>query len=196
MSDQLSSGGFNVSDLTDGGRKPGDWKSVYNSAAIKQIRIDAIYVSICTLLYLISLACFLFFKDKIEVKEAFSCSNDFYYFLASFLSGGIGGCLFALKWMYHSVAKKIWHLDRRLWRIFTPHISAILALMVVIVVRSNIFNIFDKDFTNNYIGCAAIGFLVGYFSDKALAKMAELADTIFGVTKSESCENSKTDAKK
>ncbi len=54
---------------------------------------------------------------------------------------------------------------------------------MVFLVASGLLEIFDSTFIEHPIRVMAFSFLVGYFSDKALAKMADVADTLFGETK-------------
>lgn len=188
--------GFGRSDASDGGRKLGDWKSVYPEPARKEIRNEAIYVFLVTSLYFF-LTLYLIYLDCINCehpgKFILNLPHNMICSLASFAAGGIGGGLFGLKWMYHSVARKIWHQDRWLWRYLTPHMSAALSLIMLLLIKSGIFKIFDHTLAEDATGCIAVGFLVGYFSDKALAKMAEIADTIFGTNDNSSSNNSKAD---
>ena len=74
----------------------------------------------------------------------------------------------------------MWNYDRRLWRLFTPHISGGLAFATLLV--------FEAFGTNALLAgkpgrTFAFGFLVGLFSDNALAKLTEIAVTLFGTTK-------------
>jgi hypothetical protein len=85
-----------------------------------------------------------------------------------------------IKWLYHSVARGSWHLDRRLWRIFTPHISGGLSFFVLALISSGALRIFDRKATESFALVVGLGFLVGYFSDSAIAKLTELAETLFG----------------
>jgi hypothetical protein len=101
----------------------------------------------------------------------------------AWLSGLLGGTMFSIKWLYHSVAKQIWNLDRRLWRLFTPLVSATLGVAFVLLISSGLFGVFNPDMVEVPVAVAVIGFLVGYFSDTALAKLAEIAETLFGETK-------------
>lgn len=65
----------------------------------------------------------------------------------------------------------------------SPHLSGTVSVFMVFMVSSGLLTLFDKRFVGSPIGVLAFGFLVGYFSDKALQKMAEVADTLFGGTK-------------
>jgi hypothetical protein len=99
------------------------------------------------------------------------------------LFGGLGGVLFSIKWLYHSVAKEIWNRDRRLWRIFTPVVSMTLALGMIAIVNSRLFGVFDPALVNTQSRAAALGFLIGLFSDNTVAKLAEIAESVFGTTR-------------
>jgi hypothetical protein len=98
----------------------------------------------------------------------------------AWLGGTLGGTLFDLKWLYHTVAKQSWHLDRRLWRFFTPHISGGLAFAMIAMISSGLFRVFDSNATESCSVVVAVSFLVGYFSDSAIAKFTEIADILFG----------------
>ena len=100
------------------------------------------------------------------------------------MGGTLGGTLFAIKWLYHVVARELWNMDRRLWRLFTPHISGGLAFAVTVLISSGIMRIFDAHATASHSVVVAVAFLVGYFSDSAVAKLTDIADTLFGTTRS------------
>jgi hypothetical protein len=98
----------------------------------------------------------------------------------AWLGGSLGGTLFDLKWLYHSVGKGLWHVERRLWRILIPHISGGHAFAVIVLISSGIFRIFDATTLSRAPVVVGIGFLVGYFSDSAIGKLNEIANTLFG----------------
>jgi hypothetical protein len=102
----------------------------------------------------------------------------------AWFSGLLGGTLYDAKWLYHSVARQLWHLDRRIWRIFTPHISGGLAFVVVSLIASGLLKVFDNHAVDSNTMVIGMGFLVGYFSDSAIAKLAEIAETLFGTSRS------------
>lgn len=173
-------------DYTDG-RARGDWKAFYPPEARKWIRIEAIYLvavffaCLAGVFYVVYSLCRLPETAAAAVIEDQKCA-PFLAYLGAWIAGMLGGCSFGIKWMYHSVAKRIWHEDRRLWRFLSPHLSGVVSLFMVFLVSSGLLQLFDKNFLQRWIAVIAFSFLVGYFSDKALAKMAEVADTLFGAT--------------
>lgn len=173
---------FSPADPLDG-RKLGDWHSIYNHPEAKQgIKFDAIYI--VSLLFLTLLCMVMLWLDC--PKHWLGISDQKYAPLLKYgmawLSGTLGGTLFDLKWLYHSVARKIWHLDRRLWRLFAPHISGGLAFGIVAIISSGMFQIFDPHALKSLTTVISVAFLVGCFSDSAVAKLAEIADTLFGAS--------------
>jgi len=101
-------------------------------------------------------------------------------YVYAWLGGSLGGTLFDLKWLYHCVGKGLWHVERRLWRILIPHISGGHAFAVIVLISSGIFRIFDGSTLSRPPVVVGIGFLVGYFSDSAIGKLNEIANTLFG----------------
>lgn len=162
-------------DPTDG-RKPGEWVSRYPKEAKRKIKFEAIYLGLILFLIPVVLILFLilkdcpFFVDPVIRKYSFA-----------WLGGSFGGVLFSLKWLYHSVAKYIWNEDRRLWRLFTPHLSGGFSFAMVTLISSNLINIFDAEALSKLSTIFGIGFLTGYFSDYAIGKLSEVSKTLFGV---------------
>lgn len=184
MSDIEKIPGFGASDPTDN-RRLLDWKSRYPTEAAKEIRIEAIYLG-----SLLLVAPFLLLAFLSHFPRFIWCAFDTpaqaavtRYGLA-WVGGMLGGTLFAIKWLYHVVAREMWNLDRRLWRLFTPHISGGLAFAVIALVSSGIMRVFDSRATNSHAVVVGLAFLVGYFSDSAVAKLSEIADTLFGTSRS------------
>lgn len=165
------------------GRDKGKWESRYCNEAKKEIRIEAFlvgFVFICTLVFL-----FLTWNGWLFSSLTDGCNtcshktfNKYAYF---FLGGLLGGVMFAVKYLYKVVSHGYWHLDRRLWRIFSPFLSGGLALALGAMLDSGILGLTTK--TNSGSGYLSVGFIAGYFADSALAKMQEVADTVFGATK-------------
>lgn len=102
-----------------------------------------------------------------------------YFYLA--LGGLAGGAVFAMKWLYHVVGHGSWHSDRLLWRLFVPLNSATFAFAFGTLVKSELVALFNSASLTG-AGAWGFGFLVGYFSDTAIAKLAEVATTLFGTS--------------
>lgn len=175
-----SNHGFAPGNLTDG-RKPGDWKTRYpEKEAQRAIRFEAIYV--VTLFFCCPVLLFLVWKGSPNPllglnQEQYSVLSRYLY---SWIGGLLGGTLFDLKWLYHSVAHQLWNRDRRLWRLLAPHLSAALSFIFVVMIDSGIIVIFDPSSLSKPPAVISIAFLVGYFSDSALAKLSDVAYSLFG----------------
>ena len=174
---------FAPANPTDG-RQSLDWKSKYTDLAARRgIRFEA-----CYLAALFFGAPLLILVLWLEYPKDWLCLTDekyrtlFRYGLAWF-SGLLGGTMFGIKWLYHVVAKQLWHLDRRLWRVFTPHISAGLACVFVGLISSGLLQVLDSRATESRPLVFGLAFLVGYFSDSTSAKLAEVAVTLFGMAR-------------
>jgi hypothetical protein len=169
---------FAPDDPTDG-RAAGEWRSRYDAEAQKAIRFEAVILGILWLvvpLLLLAVACH-------RTAETATPRNNSIYIGIVALSGGMfGGTTYSIKWLYHVTAKWAWNFDRRLWRLFSPILSSGLGFATVMLVGSGIFKIFDASFVESLKATFALAFLAGYFSDMAVAKMTEIASTLFGTT--------------
>jgi hypothetical protein len=180
-------------DYTDG-KKKGEWKTSYPPEARKCIRWETIYLVVISIgclfgvFFIVSKSCGIgtvYPASDAVVQSSDQSSLMFLGFVGALLAGTLGGCIFGLKCMYHFVAKLMWHEDRRLWRLLSPPLSGVLSLFMVFLVASGLLQIFDGNFVEHPIRVMAFSFLMGYYSDKALAKMADVADTLFGSAKKE-----------
>ncbi len=161
-------------------RAVGDWKSKYDEAARCEIRIDAIYVGI---IFIVTLLALLFTwrgsTYSFFVGSCTTCAPEKFNQYAFFFLGGIlGGTMFGLKYLYQVVARGLWNIDRRLWRIFSPFLSGGAAIAIGGLLDSGLLGLSIKSSTTSFY--FSMGFISGYFADKALGKMQEIADTVFG----------------
>jgi hypothetical protein len=172
---------FSPEDLTDGRPKPGDWKTRYpDKQSQSQIRKESLYLIF--LLVICSILIFLILCDVFQRPFGFSesQSSTFNQYLGIFLSGMIGGILFDLKWLIHSVGKGRWNEDRKLWRYFTPITSGILSVFVMLVISSGLFGLFNTSLVDNLPLAFSLAFLSGYFSDYMEGRLQEVFGNIFG----------------
>lgn len=184
MSNSTPTNEFAPSDPTDD-RKQFEWRSRYpEREAQLGIIFDGAYLGAILLLLVVAL-----FSVWIGLlKGVLHIANDeyptFQVYGFAWLGGTLGGVLFSLKWLYHSVARGWWNEDRHLWRMFTPHISGGLAFAVIALMTSGLLRAFDAAaIRSSFATVIGIAFLVGYFSDSAIAKLSELADTLFGAVR-------------
>lgn len=130
---------FGQADPTDG-RAELDWKTRYpDPSAQREIRLEAIYLAVLLVAVPILMLVIWIGYPKALLRISDSMYEPVRKYGLAWLGGTLGGILFDLKWLYHSVARGFWNLDRRLWRFFTPHISGGLAFAVVALVSSGGF---------------------------------------------------------
>jgi hypothetical protein len=174
-----------VNDPADGqnfenrdGRRAGEWRTRYPDARL-HIYGEAIYLAIHLFAVLgLIVVCWL---GKIpQLGQSADRSLRLSRYIYAWLAGTLGGTMFSIKWLYHSVARYYWNQDRRLWRLFTPHLSGALALMFLVTARSGLLNTVNLSAYNSPSAIIASSFLVGYFSDSAIGKLKDIAETLFG----------------
>lgn len=167
-------------------RELGEWRSIYPFWAKV-----GIYGELAFLFAVLALALTAIATAGLG-GEPSALSDDWYpfgradatqYWTATAGGGLAGGTIFALKWLYHSVAKKLWHVDRRVWRITAPLLSGVLALFVVMLVQSGILPVLDPNKISTPLSGASIAFLIGLFSDNILAALQNFAGRTFGTLK-------------
>lgn len=176
---------FAPGEPTDG-RLEGDSKSRYQRAQWTQIGIEAIYLLIS---FVVSSVVLLWAGPSATTPIApeFLDQNEWKHarpFTLAFFGGALGGTLFALKWLYHSVAKGIWNHDRILWRLFAPLLSAGAATTFVILSASGVLPFFGRELASSPGGATGIGLLVGFFSDRAFSMFENTVQSLFGPAKS------------
>lgn len=166
--------------LNTDGRARFDWRGHYAPEAHREIWFEArivggiLFVTLAGLLLTWRGTAF-----DIFAAGCARCSNSAFDRYAYFYLGGqLGGILFGIKYLYKVVARGYWNLDRRLWRFFSPFLSGGLALAIGALFDSGILGLTTK--TDSGSAYFSLGFIAGYFADGALAKMQEIADTIFG----------------
>jgi hypothetical protein len=166
-----------------------EWRSKYDAPeAQRGIRFEALYMAV--LFALVPVLMILLWLEY--PRTWFAISQQKYHpiehYGLAWLSGLLGGTVLDVKWLYHSVARQIWHLDRRLWRLFIPHVSGATAFAVTALIGSGMIRVFDARTVDSLPLVIGLGFLVGYFSDFAIAKLFELAETLFGASRTPKTE--------
>ncbi len=173
--------------LTDG-RARGEYASLYPKAAWKQITFEFGYLGALLLALTLCLIDPALSKSEIGGDAGvyttyffqFEIRSEAVKWIALTISGMLGGTIFCLKWLYHSVAKGAWHRDRLLWRIVVPFNSALVALFTGFLFASGAVPFLKDETLDTPIMAASFGFIFGYFSDNILAALQNFAQKIFG----------------
>lgn len=159
------------------GRKAYEWKSKYPKEARDEMLSEAIYIGIVLAASLLGLFlnwCGVF---NCYIGEDPAKVAAFEGIILFFFSGLMGGTIFGIKYFYRVVARGYWTQDRKYWRIFSPWISACVALVVGGMVISGYINATQTPSTATGL---CVGFIAGYFADEAVGKMSEVAIALFG----------------
>jgi hypothetical protein len=97
--------------------------------------------------------------------------------IAVFFCGNVGGTTFSIKWLVHSIAKGSWHQDRTYWRFFVPLIGGVYACVVLTLFDSGLIGGHTSDPNRSMASTAALGFLIGYFSD-GVSGLSEIIQSV------------------
>jgi hypothetical protein len=170
--------GFAPHDIADS-RAAFDWRSKWDDGAVRKMRSEAAFLLLLILFGAVVLVTR--FYPLCPADTALPIRD---FAIIAWASGLIGGTSFAIKWFYHVAAKGLWHMDRRYWRLFSPIISSILALFANLIIYRDTLTEPNHSGLSLALKVTTAGFLAGYFSDNAFAKLAEVAKVLFGVTES------------
>ncbi len=112
---------------------------------------------------------------------SFSLGSETLLMLVMFIVGAIGACVFSL-WAiaHHLGAQKDFDTSWFAWYLLRPFIGAGLALIFYFLLRGGILTIGASLQNLNIVVVAGLSGLIGMFSEQALHKLHELADTTFG----------------
>jgi len=159
----------------ESGRKRGDWKTRYDATALA-----GIYREFWFLAFLFAFSAFLIGYTACLNPERCPCGPSMRLYLLCAGGGLLGGWMFTAKWLIHAVVSGYWDEDRHIWRYLNPFISASLALVFYAIIRSGLFQVLTTTSVGKPSAAIAVGFLVGYSSDRAIGKLGDIADTLFG----------------
>jgi len=175
-----------LASLTDG-RAPGEFASVYPVSVWIQIVLELIYLLVIELACFAGLVLLALYSIRqqnsgivFQLLGPYPGSAPLVAWASITLAGACGGCTFALKWLYHTVAKEQWHRDRVVWRIVVPFSSAMLAVFSGLMIISGLVPFLARAPLTIPTTGAAYGFFVGVFSDNVLAALQRLAYNVFG----------------
>lgn len=111
----------------------------------------------------------------------FNVSSEAQMMLVVILTGALGSYVHAATSFVNFTGTRSIVASWRWWYVLRPFIGSALALGFFFVVRAGFFAPSAGAANFNFVGFAAMAFLVGMFTRQATAKLAELFDTLFKV---------------
>jgi hypothetical protein len=165
------------------GRKLWDWETKYETPLPHIKREAKILGAYLVIFGLLTVGCFALANDFSYVIPG---SHEPLLFLRRrdvlvWFVGSVGGTVFAIKWLMHSVAKGLWHQDRFLWRVFVPLTGGIYALVVLALMNSGFMGGAPTSAgAPDLMKETVIAFLAGYFADGVSGLLTNIANAIFG----------------
>lgn len=154
------------------GRSRWFWGSKYPEEANKHIFMEALILT--SFLFIIATILFplLGWEQRVVSSNGFTVDLNL---VTYFLIGCIGGLAFSIKWLYHSVAKGWWHLDRRLWRFLSPILAGAYTIVILKIELLRWINVDDPT-----MATYGMAFIIGYFGDGISGVLTNIGRTIFG----------------
>lgn len=100
------------------------------------------------------------------------------------IGGFLGGWVYDTKWFYRVTARGksnqyafLWHSHKFYWRVLTPFLAALVAFSTYLLASMDVFPVVINN-TGSAKVSFAVCFLLGYFSDLVLSRLAKWAETI------------------
>jgi hypothetical protein len=171
---------FAPSDLTDD-RRENEWRSRYSDRrAAVQIVAEGAYLAM--LIVAAAFALILIWRGTPQSWLGVDGAryDTFRIYSFAWVAGTLGGTLFAVKWLYHTVAKGFWNADRLAWRLFTPHLSGAFSFGLIALATSGIFEILNRELLRSSPAVVGTAFVLGYFSDFTVARLYKVAEHLLG----------------
>lgn len=152
------------------------FKSDKNQIIFEFVYLVATMILACTCLWLIHV-------------RYFSFDSPTRWFLYSLIGGFLGGWSFDARWFYRVTARGKdtqyawkWEANKIYWRILIPFISAIIAFATYLAGISEIIPIVSINIGSG-TDAFAFSFVIGYFSDTAIGKLASASQGFIGSRK-------------
>ncbi len=114
-------------------------------------------------------------------EYSFSLGSETLVILVMIIAGAIGACVFSLYAVAHHLGRlHDFQVRWTAWYFLRPFIGAGLAMIFYFLIRGGVLTVGTSLQNLNLIVVAGLSGLVGMFSEQALRKTRDVADTIFG----------------
>ena len=121
-------------------------------------------------------------------------------FVFAILGGFFGGWVYDAKWFYRVTARGrsdqcnyLWQPHKFYWRVLTPFLSCIVAFVTYLLIASGMFQLELKNATAASTAFSMC-FILGYFSDLVLSRLAAWAEKVLPKGKNDTDVNGESDA--
>lgn len=135
------------------------------------------------LVFLLIAACLAIFILQLKSSE-FGINHDNKLALFAVLGGFLGGWVYDAKWFYRVTARGKhdqygfpWQPHKFYWRVMTPFLSALVAFSTYMLLDSGLLPVELKNKDSAKVAIS-ICFVLGYFSDLVLSRLAKWAEKI------------------
>ncbi|MBY5967269.1 hypothetical protein [Halomonas denitrificans] len=144
----------------------------------KQIIFEFFYLVVT-----LALACVAVFLVHVKL-EWFGVGYESKFSLYALLGGFLGGWVYDAKWFYRVTARGksdqydfSWQSHKFYWRIMTPFLASLVAFSAYMLIGAGVFPIKINGWDSARVSIS-ICFVLGYFSDLVLSRLAKWAERI------------------
>ncbi|MDP4557291.1 hypothetical protein Q9247_06325 [Halomonas meridiana] len=144
---------------------------------------NQIIFEFCYLVFLFVAACVTIFILQIKSHEL-GINHNNKLALFALLGGFLGGWVYDAKWFYRVTARGkhdqygfSWQPHKFYWRVMTPFLSALVAFSTYMLLDSGLLPVELKNKDSAKVAIS-ICFVLGYFSDLVLSRLAKWAEKI------------------
>jgi hypothetical protein len=111
---------------------------------------------------------------------SFSLGPETLVIVVMIIAGAMGACVFSLFAIAHHLGAKDFAVEWQAWYFLRPFTGSGLAMIFYFLVRGGVLTLGASLQNLNLIVVAGLSGLIGMFSEQALHKLRDLADTMFG----------------
>lgn len=108
------------------------------------------------------------------------------------LLGGIGGCVYCLRGVYlNACVRKSWDSDWQPWYFIRPIVSIAAGGVSYVFLKAGLLVLeAEKTTQSGNFGFLALAFVAGLNVDKFIAKIEDIAQSVWGIEKSKTAKDS------
>ena len=112
------------------------------------------------------------------------------------LMGGLGGVVYCLRAVYlNRCVRNAWDPSWTVWYILRPLVSSVVGGVAYVILRAGLLVLeAERSSEAGAFGFLALAFVAGFNVDRFLARVEEIAESVWGIRPSRSYDDSQRDA--